>query len=172
MFSRLLRPLLLPLALMPLGACMSSGRAVDALPADASPRTEAVAQLRDDLSDLPVPAAAQAPEVVQFTGLGLSQVSTQPGASINERRLMAIRAARLEAIRDLTEQIHGIRINSESTLHDQVLRSDTVRAVVAGEIRGARTLRITPKGDDSFEVVLALDPDTVRYILRAVRQRG
>ena len=85
---------------------------------------------------------------------------------------MAIRAARLEAIRDLTEQIHGIRINSESTLHDQVLRSDTVRAVVAGEIRGARTLRITPKGEDSFEVVLALDPDTVRYILRAVRQRG
>ena len=63
-------------------------------------------------------------------------------------------------------------INSESTLHDQVLRSDAVRAVVAGEIRGARTLRITPKGDDSFEVVLALDPDTVRYILRAVRQRG
>ncbi|MGR3697188.1 MAG: LPP20 family lipoprotein [Roseovarius sp.] len=172
MLSRLLRPVLLPLALMPLGACMSPGRAVDALPADASPRTEAVAQLRDDLSGFPVPAAVSAPEIVQFTGLGLSQVSTQPGASINERRLMAIRAARLEAIRDLTEQIHGIRINSESTLHDQVLRSDAVRAVVAGEIRGARTLRITPKGDDSFEVVLALDPDTVRYILRAVRQRG
>jgi hypothetical protein len=109
---------------------------------------------------------------VQFTGLGLSQVSKQPGASTNEKRLMAIRAARMEALRDLTEQIHGIRINSETVLRDQVLRSDSVRALVEGEIRGARTLRITPKGSDSFEVVMALDPDTVAYILRAARQGG
>ncbi|WP_417726998.1 LPP20 family lipoprotein [Roseovarius sp.] len=172
MSSKMLRSVFLPLVLLPLGACMAPSRAVDALPENASARTQAVAQLKDDLSGVPVRAAATAPQAVQFTGLGLSQVSTQPGSSINERRLMAIRAARMEAIRDLTEQIHGIRINSESTLHDQVLKSDTVRAVVAGEIRGARTLRITPKGDDSFEVLMAIDPDTVSYILRAVRQRG
>ncbi|MGX0974966.1 hypothetical protein ACSSVY_000664 [Roseovarius sp. MBR-51] len=172
MSPKMLRSILLPLALLPLGACMAPSRAVDALPDDASARTQAVAQLKDDLSGAPVSAAGTVPQAVQFTGLGLSQVSTQPGTSINERRLMAIRAARLEAMRDLTEQIHGLQISSESALRDQVLRSDTVRGLVAGEIRGARTLRITPKGDDSFEVVMALDPDTVSYILRAVRQRG
>ena len=118
------------------------------------------------------PSKFPAVPVVQFTGLGLSQVSKQPGASTNEKRLMAIRAARMEALRDLTEQIHGIRINSETMLRDQVLRSDSVRGLVEGEIRGARTLRITPKGSDSFEVVMALDPDTVAYILRAARQGG
>ena len=128
--------------------------------------------MREKLSPSKWPSKFPAVPVVQFTGLGLSQVSKQPGASTNEKRLMAIRAARMEALRDLTEQIHGIRINSETMLRDQVLRSDSVRGLVEGEIRGARTLRITPKGSDSFEVVMALDPDTVAYILRAARQGG
>ena len=150
---------------------MSAPRAVDALPEDASPRTEAVARLKDGLAGDPVVAAPAVP-VVQFTGMGLAQVSRQPGASTNEKRLMAIRAARMEALRDLTEQIHGIRISAETTLRDQVVRSDMVRGLVEGEIRGARTVRITPKGEDSFEVLMALDPDTVAYILRATRRGG
>ena len=174
MLHPLIRAVALPLMFLPLGACMTAPRSVDALPEDASVRTEAVAKLRDDLAGDPVVAApvAQAMPVVQFTGLGMSQVSTQPGKSTNEKRLMAIRAARLEALRDLTEQIHGIRLDSETTLRDQTVGSDTIRALVDGEIRGARTVRITPKGGDSFEVVLALDPDTVAYIVRAARQKG
>lgn len=158
-------------AIVPLAACTSAPRAVDALPEDAGPRTQALAEVKDDLTKA-APAAAAEPVAasVQFTGMGLSQVSTQPGASKNEKRLMAIRAARMDALRDLTEQIHGIRLDAETLLRDQVLRSDTVRGLVSGEIRGARTLRITPKGDDSYQVVMALDPDTVAYILRAARQ--
>ncbi|MEC8042693.1 MAG: hypothetical protein VX181_18695, partial [Pseudomonadota bacterium] len=57
----------------------------------------------------------------------------------------------------------------DTTLRDNVIRSDNLRAVVDGEIRGAKTLRIVPKGNDSFQVILALDPDTVAYILRAAR---
>lgn len=163
--------LLLPLALLPLAGCMGGARAVDALPEDASPRTQAVAQLKDDLSSAPVMAAiVETP--VQFTGLGFAQVAGQPGKTLNERRLMAIRAARMEALRDLTEQVHGIQITAEATLSDQVLRSDHLRGVVSGEVRGARTLRITPQGDDSFEVVMGLDPDTVRYIVQAARIGG
>lgn len=161
----------MPLALT-LTACMAPSRAVDAVPTDASLSTRALAEVRDDLTPRSTPRAARIlspqPQVTQFTGLGMSQVSTQPGKSINEKRLMAIRAARMEALRDLTEQVHGIRLNSETTLRDQVLRSDYIRGVVDGEIRGARTLRITPKDGDSFEVVLALSPDVVRYIMRAV----
>lgn len=161
----------LPLALS-LSACMAPSRAVDALPSDASVSTRMLAEVRDDLTPrqatrMARTAATRAPEV-QFTGLGMSQVSTQPGSSLNEKRLMAIRAARLEALRDLTEQVHGIRLSSETTVQDQITRSDHIRALVEGEIRGARTLRITPKDGDSFEVMLALSPDVVRYIMRAV----
>ena len=160
-----------PLALS-LTACMAPSRAVDAVPSDASLSTRELAETRDNLTPRSAPRMARAlspaPEVTQFTGLGMSQVSTQPGASINEKRLMAIRAARMEALRDLTEQVHGIRLSSETTVRDQVTRSDYIRGIVDGEIRGARTLRITPTDGDSFEVVLALSPDVVRYIMRAV----
>lgn len=172
MFSPLFRLAICASMAVSLTACMAPSRAVDALPPDAEPATRALAKVRDDLTPDTGPSEARTatpgPEVTQFTGLGLSQVSTQPGASQNQKRLMAIRAARMEALRDLTEQIHGIRLTSDTTLRDKVLRSDHVRGIVEGEIRGARTLRITPKGDDSFEVVLALSPDVVRYIMRAV----
>ncbi|MFD0857553.1 LPP20 family lipoprotein [Roseovarius aquimarinus] len=163
-------PKIMPLALVALAACTQGPRsAVDALPEDASARTTALAETRDALTAPAVPAAAPAP--VQFIGTGMSQVRTQPGASINEKRLMAIRAARMEALRDLTEQIHGISLDAQTTLRDEVLVSDAVRGIVAGEIRGARTLAITPKGEDGYSVTMALDPDTVAYILRAARQR-
>ena len=86
-----------------------------------------------------------------------------------EKRLMAIRAARLEAMRDLTEQVHGLRLDSTSTVNDMVLRSDYIRGLVDGEIRGARTTSIKPKSADTFEVVLTLDPDVVRYIVKAAK---
>jgi len=163
------------------GCSEDPATAVAALPAQADAATVALAETKDALDKLSpptatVPAAAtavSAPAPVQeFQGTGFAQVSRQPGASLNAKRLMAIRAARLEALRDLTEQVHGIRLSSTSSLRDAVLTSDHLQALVEGEIRGARTVRITPKGGDSYEVVMALSPDTVRYILRATGKKG
>lgn len=168
--------LALTCAALALAGCSEDpATAVAALPAQAEAATVALAETKDALdkvSPAPAPApvkAAPAP-VQDFQGTGFAQVSRQPGASLNAKRLMAIRAARLEALRDLTEQVHGIRLSSTSSLRDAVLTSDHLQAIVEGEIRGARTVRITPKGSDSYEVVMALSPDTVRYILRATGQ--
>ena len=165
------------------GCSKDPATAVAALPAQADAATVALAETKDAL-DAVARAAQAAPReasttavgtltpVQEFQGTGFAQVSRQPGASLNAKRLMAIRAARLEALRDLTEQVHGIRLDGTSSLRDAVLTSDHLRAVVDGEIRGARTVRITPKGSDSYEVVMALSPDTVRYILRATGKQG
>ncbi len=148
-------------------------KAVDALPLDATNRTAALAETKDaldamDSAPISGPSVASAQATPVFVGRGFAQVAGQPGATRNERRLMAMRAARLDALRDLTEQIHGIRISSESSLGDAVLRSDRLHATVQGTLRGARTVSIQPKGDDGYEVVLEIDPDTVAYVLRAV----
>ena len=84
---------------------------------------------------------------------------------------MAIRAARLEATRDLTEQIHGLKVNSRTTMIDAIIQNDTLRATVEGTIRGARTVRINPVGSDTYEVVLELDRDMIGHILKAARSR-
>lgn len=167
---------------MLVSACVKAPmRAVQALPQEPGQETTALAVTKDNLDVLSgekkpsmLPLAnnsllATKPEPVQITGVGYSQIGAQPGKTLNERRLMAMRAARMEAMRDLTEQIHGLQMNSDTTLRDSVIRSDNLRAVVDGEIRGAKTVRIVPKGSDSFQVILALDPDTVSYILRAAR---
>ncbi|CUH83400.1 LPP20 family lipoprotein [Thalassovita mediterranea] len=187
--SKPLPPLgkVLTLSVMSLGMALSACvkmpmRAVQALPSNPAPETAALAVTKDNLDALSTgkqpsmasmaaqKALGQAvPEPVQITGVGYSQIGAQPGKTLNERRLMAMRAARMEAMRDLTEQVHGLQLTSDTTLRDNVIRSDNLRGVVAGEIRGAKTLRIVPKGNDSYQVILALDPSTVAYILRAAR---
>lgn len=164
----------LALASLSLQACTTASKSSQALPPKADARPAALAQIKDDLAMMDTTTmtpAIKAPSVfpVQITGHGFSQISGQPGGTMNEKRLMAIRAARLEALRDLTEQIHGIQLTSETSIKDATLTDDRIRGLVAGEIRGARTVRITPKDADSFEVVLSLDADTVRYILRAAK---
>jgi hypothetical protein len=84
---------------------------------------------------------------------------------------MAIRAARMDALRDLTEQVHGIRINATTTIREAVVKDDSLSAVVQGTLRGARTTRVGPSGSDSYEVEMVLDRETVAYIVRALKGR-
>lgn len=167
--------LVLPLALW-VSACMPVPRsAMEAVPAGADERTETLASVKDamDGADRAARAAAipmfatQTPPAI--TGLGFAQISGQPGKTVNEKRLMAIRAARLDAMRDLTEQIHGIRIDSETTIRDMVVQNDQLTALIQGTLRGARTVYIKPKDADAYEVKMAVDRDTVGYILQATR---
>ena len=107
--------------------------------------------------------------VPTITGMGYASVSSQPAKSVNQRRLMAIRAARLEAMRNLTEQVHGMKINSRTTIIDAIVQNDSLRATVDGLIVGAKTVRINPVGTDTYEVVLELDQALINSIMQAVR---
>ena len=101
-----------------------------------------------------------------LTATGYAVVSSQPGQSIEQKRLMAIRAARMSAIRELAEQIHGLKVDSNTTVIDLMVQNDTFRGIVSGVIRGARTVRINPTGSDTFETVLEIDQDMVAYLFR------
>ena len=105
-----------------------------------------------------------------LTATGYAVVSTQPGQNIEQRRLMAIRAARMSAMRELAEQIHGIQIDSNTTVIDLMVQNDTFRAVVKGIIRGAKTVRINPTGVDTYETVLEIDKDMMLMMLKSARR--
>ncbi len=104
-------------------------------------------------------------EIPTITAVGYAAMSTQPSKNKSERRLMAIRAARILALRQLTEQVHGIKIDGDATVLDAVVQSDTVRTRVSGIIRGARTTRVSPVGTDNYEVAMELDRTTLRNIV-------
>ena len=109
---------------------------------------------------------ASVEEIPTISAVGYAVVSSQPGRSENQRRLMAIRSARMAAMRDLAEQIHGLNVEGNTTVIDLMVQNDTFRGVVSGTIRGARTVRINPTGSDTYETVLEIDQDMVAYLFR------
>ena len=108
-------------------------------------------------------------KIPTLSAVGYAVVSSQPGRTDAQKRLMAIRSARMAAMRELAEQIHGLKVDSSTTVIDLVTQNDTFRAMVQGTIRGARTVRINPTGDDTYETVLEVDREIMLLLLREAR---
>jgi outer membrane protein FlgP len=135
-------------------------------PRDAVPTTQELSRVEQVLD-----AADQVSVTVPtIRGMGYAVVSAQPGNNLNHRRLNAIRVARMEAMRNLTEQIHGVRIDASTTIAEAVLQNDTMRSTVAGMLRGARTVHIQPRGSDTYEVLLEVDRDMIAQMLKVARR--
>ena len=49
-----------------------------------------------------------------------------------------------------------------------MVQNDTFRAVVKGVIRGAKTVRINPTGNDTYETVLEIDREMMMALLSRV----
>lgn len=126
-------------------------------------QTQSVVTLKDVLD-------ADTQDIPTLTAIGYAVTSSQPGRSEAQKRLMAIRSARMAAMRDLAEQIHGLQVDSNTTVIDLMVQNDTFRGVVSGTIRGARTVRINPTGSDTYEVVLEIDREMIGYLIETARQ--
>ena len=96
-----------------------------------------------------------------FTAIGYSVIAVQNHKNPAQQRLMAIRASKLDAYRNLTEQVYGQQLYGVSTIADMVVTNDNFRAKVEGVIYGARLVSIIPVGDDTYETTLSLDREVV-----------
>ena len=83
-----------------------------------------------------------------ITAVGYASISEQPGKSMEEKRIRAMRASKLDAYRELTEQVYGIRISARSEMDDQQLSFESNDSSVDGSIRGAEVIRSYPVGDN------------------------
>jgi hypothetical protein len=128
---------------------------------------EASKAFQQELKSYSMVSGGNVQTIPTLTAVGYAVVSTQPGKSDAQRRLMAIRAARMAAIRELAEQIHGLQVDSNTTVVDLMVQNDTFRGVVTGIIRGARTVRINPTGSDTYEIVLEIDRDVIARLIQA-----
>jgi hypothetical protein len=97
-----------------------------------------------------------------ITATGYAVVAVQNHKNPAQQRLMAIRASKLDAYRNLTEQVYGQQLDASSTVADMVVTNDTFRTKVEGVIYGARLVSITPVGEETYETTLSLDRDVVQ----------
>ena len=99
-----------------------------------------------------------------LTATGYAVISIQNHRLAAQQRLLAIRAAKLDAYRNLTEQVYGLKLDATATVADMVVQNDTFRSRVEGVIYGATLVSITPSGDDTYETTLSLDKDVVQEL--------
>jgi outer membrane protein FlgP len=118
------------------------------------------------------PALQIAPPVVAATSGGYSAVGYATTESYKDqppaqRRLLAIRAARLDAYRNLAEQLAGLRIRGGTQMSNAMVASDSYQSYVDALVRGAELKSITPKPGGVYQVEVELrtgpePPDCLR----------
>jgi len=57
-----------------------------------------------------------------------------------QKRLLALRAAKVVALRELAETLSGVRISGETCIEDAAAKSDQVKAAVDGTVKGAEVV--------------------------------
>lgn len=98
-----------------------------------------------------------------FTSVGYAPIDAQPGDSFDLKMLSAIKASKLEAYKEMAEQIYGVLISSDESVKSAILINDKIEAKVSGLVRGARVLKSYHEGD-VYITELELDMQALPFL--------
>ena len=133
-----------PAAAAPVGAEPADAVVLKSVECRSDARNESVSHKRTDLVH------------VGATGYGAPPPKYYPE---NQRRLMAMRASKIDAYRALAETINGLHIWGGTTIGDMVVQKDRYRVFMDAYVRGARILNVTANDDGNYETVIELMVD-------------
>lgn len=93
-------------------------------------------------------------EVITATGFG-----AMPSNSLNigQAKLLARRAAMVDAYRNLVEAINGVQVSAETTVKNYVTENDLVKSQISGFIQGAKIVNEQMNTDGTYMVVMSVD---------------
>jgi hypothetical protein len=77
--------------------------------------------------------------------------------NVAQARLMAERAAKADALRNLLETVKGVRVDSETTVESFTTKSDRVLTRVSGIVIGARVVDTKYLSDGAVEVTMSIN---------------
>ncbi|GGW73333.1 hypothetical protein GCM10007391_01180 [Alteromonas halophila] len=96
-----------------------------------------------------------------LNAVGYAPIASQQGSSDSVKTIMAMKASKLDAYRELAEQVYGQRIEGQQSLSAMVVKDESLKASVEGVIRGARVIKTYPVGEDTYATELELDMQRV-----------
>jgi len=107
-----------------------------------------------------IEAGAQLPDWVSetFRATGNAVIDNE-NSNAAQAKLMAMRAAELDARRKLAEQINGLRISSSTNVQDFVAQNDEIRTSMLAYQQGARVIESSKKiaEDGTVECVVEIE---------------
>lgn len=106
---------------------------------------------------------AYSSSTIRAKGSGLEP--NDPNMPQAEKALLAKRAAKLDALRNLAEQLYSVKITSDSYVRDFVLQSDEIKSKVNTFIQGARVISEEQMPDGSYQVEVELDTEPLKDIV-------
>ncbi|MBQ0757914.1 MAG: hypothetical protein KBT66_13290 [Amphritea sp.] len=114
------------------------------------------------LPDLPpsVDNTPVEPNWVQVTGY--APISLQAGQTEQHKVLMAMKASKLDAYRELTVLVHGQYLAGTTSVKDMLLQNNQFQGAVAGIVRGARVVKSYPIQTDVYATILEIDLNQVQ----------
>lgn len=86
-------------------------------------------------------------EYHEFVAVGYAVIAAQKGDSDNIKMLNAIKTSKLDAYKELAEQVYGVMLTSENTIKLNQLQDEVLEVKVTGLVRGAKVLRSYHEGD-------------------------
>ncbi len=100
----------------------------------------------------PVPTA----KTLTATGYGTVSRDQQFRLTPAQRRLMAMRAAKMDALRALAEQVYGISIHADTAVEEMTVKKDNYQGVVESILQGARVVRSTAVDQETYQIDMEL----------------
>lgn len=67
-----------------------------------------------------------------LVAVGYASISEQKGRNEEEKRIRAMRASKIDAYRELAEQVYGMRVSGRAELEDQRLGTELTSGAVDG----------------------------------------
>lgn len=102
-----------------------------------------------------VPSLVGPGQKITVTGHGAP--GSTVGMAASQQRLMAMRAAKVDAYRSLAEQVYGFKLSGGTSVSSFAAQNDQIRAYVDTFIRGARVVSMTAIADGNYEATVELD---------------
>ncbi|RDV25018.1 flagellar biosynthesis protein FlgP [Alteromonas aestuariivivens] len=96
-----------------------------------------------------------------LNAVGYAPIASQRGQTDGQRMLLAMKASKLDAYRELAEQVYGQRIDGELSVANLVVEDARLQSSVQGVIRGAEVVKTYAIGEDTYVTELKLDMQKV-----------
>lgn len=118
--------------------------------------------------DLQRPVHSFDPVVVRVEGFG-APGATDVQTNQQQRKLMAMRASKMDAYRALAERVYGTRIQGNTTVQNLAARDDNIRGYVDSLVRGAKVISTSEESDGTYktQMELVLEPRFQHCMLRS-----